>query len=323
MTCTGCRETTRRLAYSLALTWALLAQPYSLAQQAERYTGPIIDMHVHAFDAHSGFVQMLGQVTPTMGGNSFQAPVSLDDVREATFKKFTEHNIVKAVVSEGEAWHALAPDVVIIGGNNRMSIEDLRTKHAAGKLHALAEVAPNYDGIVPTDPVLAPFFDLARELKIPMGYHLFPGGPPGGAYSVYPKTRARQAKPLQMEEVLLARPDMKIYIMHAGWPFLEDMKALMYAHPQVYVETGVIDWILTRDEFHHFLKGLVDAGFGKRIMFGSDQMIWPDTITAGIDAVNSAKFLSVEQKADIFYNNAARFLELSAKEIARHQTHEG
>ena len=127
----------------------------------------------------------------------------------------------------------------------------LGSEGALESLHALAEVAPNYAGVLPTDPVMAPYFDLAEELNIPIGYHLFPGGPPGGAYFAYPKTRARQAKPLQMEEILLARPNMKIFIMHAGWPFLEDMKALMYAHPQVYVEIGVINWLLTRQEFHH------------------------------------------------------------------------
>jgi len=53
-------------------------------------------------------------------------------------------------------------------------------------------------------------------------------------------------------------------------------------------------------------------------MFGSDQMIWPETIELAIDAINSADFLTEEQKRDIFYNNAARFLRLSEKQIANH-----
>ena len=108
--------------------------------------------------------------------------------------------------------------------------------------------------------------------------------------------------------------------MHAGWPYLEDMKALMYAHPQVYVELGAIDWVLPKKEFHNFLKGLVEAGFGKRIMFGTDQMVWVETIDDAIAAVNSATFLSLDQKEDIFYNNAARFLGLSDEEIKKHKS---
>ncbi len=45
-------------------------------------------------------------------------------------------------------------------------------------------------------------------------------------------------------------------------------------------------------------------------MFGSDQMNWPETIDAALDAIQSAPFLTAEQKRDIFYNNAARFLKL-------------
>ena len=62
--------------------------------------------------------------------------------------------------------------------------------------------------------------------------------------------------------------------------------------------------------FHAYLRRLVDAGYGKRIMFGSDQMVWPEAIGMAVDAINAAEFLSAEQKADIFYNNAARFLRL-------------
>jgi predicted TIM-barrel fold metal-dependent hydrolase len=63
----------------------------------------------------------------------------------------------------------------------------------------------------------------------------------------------------------------------------------------------------------------MENGLGKRIMFGSDQMIWPEVIDVAVDAIQSAEFLTREQKADIFYNNAARFLRLSEEQIARHQ----
>ena len=40
-------------------------------------------------------------------------------------------------------------------------------------------------------------------------------------------------------------------------------------------------------------------------------MVWPEAIGMAVDAINSADFLSPEQRADIFYGNAARFLRLS------------
>jgi len=65
-----------------------------------------------------------------------------------------------------------------------------------------------------------------------------------------------------------------------------------------------------RKHFHAQLRRLVEAGFGKRILFGSDQMIWPDTIRLAIETIEAADFLSQEQKRDIFCRNAARFLRL-------------
>jgi uncharacterized protein len=73
---------------------------------------------------------------------------------------------------------------------------------------------------------------------------------------------------------------------------------------------------MPRAQFHDHLRRLVEAGFEKRILFGSDQTIWPQAIGEAIDGVDSAPFLSPAQKRDIFYNNAARFLRLSKEEIA-------
>jgi len=62
-----------------------------------------------------------------------------------------------------------------------------------------------------------------------------------------------------------------------------------------------------------YLRGLVEAGFGKRIMFGSDAAMWSQVIGIGIEAIESADFLTEVQKRDILYNNAARFLRLDEK----------
>lgn len=96
------------------------------------------------------------------------------------------------------------------------------------------------------------------------------------------------------------------------------MIALMYAHPQVYVDIGAIDFVLPKAEFHRYLRRLVEAGFAQRIMYGSDQMIWPETISVAIEHIETADFLSPAQKRDIFYNNAARFLRIDDATIARH-----
>lgn len=49
-------------------------------------------------------------------------------------------------------------------------------------------------------------------------------------------------------------------------------------------------------------------------------MIWPGTIERAIAVIDEAPFLSKQQKRDIFYNNATRFLRLSKEEIAPHHS---
>jgi hypothetical protein len=61
-----------------------------------------------------------------------------------------------------------------------------------------------------------------------------------------------------------------------------------------------------RAAFHAFLRDMLAHGLGRRLMFGTDEMAWPDTIQLAVESVNSAEFLTAEQKADIFYHNAVR-----------------
>jgi predicted TIM-barrel fold metal-dependent hydrolase len=118
------------------------------------------------------------------------------------------------------------------------------------------------------------------------------------------------SNPLLLEDVLVRHPKLRLYVMHAGWPMLEEMIGLLYAHPQVYVDIGVIDWYLPKAEFYRYLGRLVEAGFGQRIMFGSDQMVWPEAIAKAAATVELAPFLSAEQRRDIMCRNAMRFLRL-------------
>ena len=99
------------------------------------------------------------------------------------------------------------------------------------------------------------------------------------------------------------------------------MTAMMYQYPQLHCEVSTILHLTPRPVALRHLKEMVDNGLGKRIMYGSDQMIWPEVIGVVIDAIQTANFLTREQKADIFYNNAARFLRLSDKQISTHHQH--
>lgn len=84
------------------------------------------------------------------------------------------------------------------------------------------------------------------------------------------------------------------------------------------MDVGSIVYTEPRPAFYRFLQGIVESGYGERVMFGSDQMVWPGIIEPSIQSIEDAPFLSEAQKRDIFYNNAARFLRLSSAVVARH-----
>ncbi len=121
----------------------------------------------------------------------------------------------------------------------------------------------------------------------------------------------RLSSMLLLEDVLTRHPKLRIRAMHAGWPLIDDVSATLYAHPQLYVDVGVISFTFPRKDFYNYLERLIDAGFENRVMFGSDEMVWPEALSAAIDSVQTAPMLSEEQKRDILYNNAARFLRLT------------
>jgi predicted TIM-barrel fold metal-dependent hydrolase len=222
------------------------------------------------------------------------------------------------------AWMTAAPGRFIPGlvlqfrsSGADFSTDALRSLHAAGRLAVLGEVVNQYAGIAPADDRMEPYWALAEELDIPVGIHVGPG-PPGAIYLGSEGYRARLHSALTMEEVLVRHPKLRVYIMHAGYPMLDNLLAVLYAHPQAYADVGVIVFTQPRAAFYRYLQGIVEAGFANRVMFGSDQMVWPGVIERAVAVIEEAPFLNEQQKRDVLYNNAARFLRLREEEIAQH-----
>lgn len=302
---------------------------------------PVIDMHVHA-DSLSEF----GNVRKVCSGDQpyifpgldprepitiekamrcptpLVAPTTDDVLMRDTLAMFKRYNVRHAITSGDRLamWHAAAPDIIVPGMNfdsRKMSPAEFRLLYAQGKFKLFAEIGMQYEGRSPSDPVYEPYFALAEALDIPIGIHMGEGPPGGPNAAGYTKYRVRFGNPLLLEDVLARHPHLRIYVMHYGSPFVDEMIAMLYSYPQLYVDVAANDWNFPRKQFYGALRRLVDAGFGKRIMFGSDQMIWPQTIGIAIESIEQADFLTEEQKRDILYNNAARFLRLSKTEIAR------
>jgi len=293
---------------------------------------PIIDVHMHALSA-TAFASSTKWTCATplvflprdprdaYGPDQFascdkplQAPSSDAALLSQTLEMMSRYNITAVVSGPVDAvrrWREAAPDKFIPGimPDPRTTLDALRTLMTDGSVRVLGELGYQYAGQRPTDPTPDSYFALAEELDIPVGVHVGPGAP-GAPYIGYPKFEMQLGNPLLFEAALVKHPKLRLYVMHAGWPMSDQIVALLYAHPQVYVDISLIDWFIPRPEFHMFLRRLIGAGFEKRIMFGSDLTFWPGAIPIAVQSITSADFLSAGQKRDILYNNAARFLRL-------------
>lgn len=348
------RQTIGRLLVALFLAGAI----GGCEQQSDRQAGerglrsPIIDVHLHTIPpedllAHRAtapvecalpaLIPALDVAADSIGdlagsyfrqrlhgcGRLLEPATDEADLIRRTLELLERYNIT--AVASGplptvKRWQTAAPNRIIpglAGHPAEIDLVELRRLLAGQEVQVVGEIAAQYAGLLPSDPSLDPIFALAEELDVPVGIHIGLSAPGIPVVTLH-GFRASASRPLELEPVLTRYPRLRVYVMHAGWPMLDEMLHLLWSFPQVYVDIAVLDWILPQSEFHEYLRRLVDAGFGSRIMFGSDQMVWPEAIEVAIANVEAAPFLTEEQKRDIFYNNAARFLRLSEEEIARH-----
>lgn len=291
-----------------ALFLGLLLVGSAKTQDGPRPDRRIIDVHLHAlpidfFPAH----------VDTAAG--YERPDNGQALIQQTVDRLERFGVTTAVTS-GNAellaeYKKAAPDRImrslwipwdIKGDSLRTYLDSLGVWHEQGRFEVIGEVLTQYSGIAPSDSILDPLWAFAEREEVPVGIHI------NDRPATCPDSFTDGCTPRALEEVLAVHPGLKVYVMHGGYPRLEDMIDLLDAYPQVYV--GATFNRPQSEGQLRYLKELVEAGYGDRVMFGSDQMLWPELIGDFVRAIEGAGFLTEEQKQDIFYENAARFFDL-------------
>ncbi|PZX57823.1 amidohydrolase family protein [Algoriphagus chordae] len=321
-------------------------QELNLLSQDRAYNGPIIDMHIHVdkpedlppfslslcppfsnliehFDPINEFEDVWNEKFNNPDcENPLVSPKSYQDYQQRIEKQLKQNKVIAVASGAFEdivKWKLEYPKQIIPSlefriGRDSISPEQMKTILIDNDIKVIGEISNQYFGIAPNDPRMFPYYKMAEELDIPVAIHLG-SGIPGTPYMGYPKYEAKLSNPLLLEDVLKRYPKLRVSIMHYGEPFIDELITMLYHYPQVYVDIGGIQWAYPKEYFYEYhLKKIVVAGFGKRIMYGSDMIIWPELIEHSINIINDAPFLSYEQKADIFYNNASRFLRLNPRQ---------
>lgn len=322
-----------------AISAAVVASP-AFAQNAPAAPLPIIDVHAHAHAM--GDIDGVPAICPNATrflasdpkdketGNGWSSescspplqPARKGGYRTEVLAEMKRLNVRVVVFGDPDAvagWVAAAPDRVIPGTGfsnggpgegKRVSEAELRRLFTSGGFKVMGEIGLQYEGLSPSDPSVDRYFALAESLDVPVAIHMGTGGS-GRANVAMPKFRGSMGDPLLLEELLARHPRLRVQVMHAGYPMIDNMLTLLQANSHVYVDVAGLIWSYPLVEVNRYIRRLVEAGFGDRVMYGTDQLIWPGLMAYSIGIIQNADYLTPAQKRDILYNNAARFLRLA------------
>jgi len=272
----------------------IAAASIASAQTAEPARPPVIDIHVHTFGGVPGVGPMCPFNPQFLAADprvkADQIGWAKQDCTERLEPSKTQEEYMKAVLAEYERLNVTA---VVMG--DQKSVQ--KWKDAAP-----ARIIPgtSFDAGMGGGKYLP-----VEELR-----KAFTTGGSGRANITMPKFRGSMGNPLLLEDLLARHPKLRVWIMHAGYPMIDQLLTLLQANAYVYVDVAGLIWSYPLKEVHNYIQRIVEAGFEDRVMYGTDQLIWPKLMATSISVIEGATYLTPQQKRDILYNNAARFLRL-------------
>lgn len=194
---------------------------------------------------------------------------------------------------------------------------ELREIYKTGKFKNLGESMFNYYGISPTDKRLEAYWKIAEEFNVPIGIHADIGPRPEKVNKEErPNYNPIFANPELLKPILEKHPTLKIYLLHYGGGYSEQALELMKLYPQIYCEISAVSLFAPKKVWEPNVRKLFNEGLGDRLMFASDYF---GTVRKHIEIIYNIDWLTEKQKRDIYYNNAARFLNLTESEIEEHR----
>lgn len=139
------------------------------------------------------------------------------------------------------------------------------------------KVAPIYQNFDPQDPKHLPLFKRAETLGIPVIWHQ-------GTSFVRPGP-LKWSNPIQLEDIAIACPDLRMIIAHMGHPWEDECVVLIRKHPNLYADVSALHYRPLR-HYLAFMSAL-EYGVENKLIFGSDfPSATPEQVMSGLRKVN-------------------------------------
>jgi hypothetical protein len=269
----------------------------------------IIDCHVHLNNYHEQVALSLDQSLENLQGAMAEAGVDYALV-------LTSYLVNPHRPSTAEVVRAVEPvgNLGVVAGISyvRYRERDLRELAdflKAGLVKGL-KLYPGYEPYYPHDHRLKVVYDLAEEFDVPVMIHC------GDTYS--PGGKLKYAHPLEVDEVAVDHPNVKLVICHLGNPWLVDCMEVVYKNRNVYADfSGLVLGEFT-EAFEDYMEEqiaevILYAGEPGRFLYGSD---WPIcSMKSYVEFVRQLKLADRDRQL-IMYENARQLFKLPLPPLA-------
>lgn len=165
--------------------------------------------------------------------------------------------------------------------------------------------SPIYQNWNPQDPKHLPLFRRAESLGIPVNIHQ--------GTSFVRTGPLKYANPIQLEDIAVACPDLRIVISHMGHPWEDECVVLIRKHPNLYTNVSALHYRPLR-HYQAYMTA-IEYGVEHKLIFGSD---FPSAtaaqVIAGQNKINNVvagtmfPTISEEVLQNIIYENWKSFL---------------
>jgi hypothetical protein len=155
----------------------------------------------------------------------------------------------------------------------------------------------------PNDKRLYPVYAKCQELGIPVTIH--------ASINFTVDRTMDYSRPIYIDEVACDFPGLTIVANHGGWPWVTEMVAVAWKHPNVYIEIGAVSpkYIGTPGTGWEPLMVYGNSLLQDRVLFATDDMLPPKRCIEELKALP----LKETVKEKWLGGNAARLLGLEPK----------
>lgn len=263
----------------------------------------IIDVHTHINNYHEERVVSLNdclkQLTDNMTINNVDYSLVL------TSYKVNEHRpSTKQVV---EAIKGIKNLGVISGISylhyNHRDVREIGEYLENGLIKGL-KFYPGYEPFYPNDSRLKLWYEMAIEYNVPVMFHS------GDTYT--PTGKVKYSHPLQIDDLAVDYPNLKIVICHIGNPWIKDCMEVVYKNKNVYADISGLVLGDFSDKFERFMKKEIEemityAGDPKYLLYGTD---WPISNMKSYLKFMDQLELADDKKELILWKNAAELFKI-------------